>query len=206
MRALAVLLTITAAGCAGQQRCAERSAAPGTMRLPAFPLEALRGPHALRAKLYFEADGALGKVSIYVSRAGIPDWVHAMADQELGKGEEVEFEVEQYANGDTVYEVTRRVGGKRIELSVRSTDRKKLYLERKDLTLDSLPPPVKQTVAGVAGFTGKEVELKETGDPATSLYEVEGELAGAPVKLCVTPAGKLTATRRGFPAVVQLTR
>jgi hypothetical protein len=201
-----ILLSIVTAGCAGQQRCVGPVSALGAMRVPAFPLSALQSRHALKAKFYLDADGALSKVSVHVTHAGIPDWVHAAADQQLGKGEEVELEVEQYANGDTAYEVTRLVAGKKVELSVRSTDRRTLYLERQDLPLDSMPAAVKQAVAGIAGFAAKGVDLKETGDPATTIYKVAGELGGSPIKLLITPTGKITTTRRAVPAALELSR
>lgn len=209
MRRWLVVLSMCGAGCAGnpsQQRCAETAHAPAAAmgRVPEFPWAALKGPHAVKVKVYVAPDGSFAKWTVHVTRAGMPEWVHPIADQELGKGEDVEYEVEQYASGDTVYELTRRVGGKRIEVSLRSTDHKRVYIERKDLELDALPAPVKQAVASVAGFVAKACSTKTYVSPASTLHEVEGELAGAPYTIFVTPEGKITVRRTTLTAEVKV--
>lgn len=171
--------------------------------IPAFPLEALQGPHAKSAKLYVKTDGTIRKYTVYVERAAIPDWVHAMADKEIGKGEDVEFEVEQYENGDKVYEVTRLVDGKKVELAV-SVDRKKLYTEVKDLPLESLPAPLKKTADGIAGFTLKSWETKEK--PSGKIHELHGELEGKPYTLYVADDGTIQSRRTQLPAKLNVER
>jgi len=189
MRSFTALLfaaSITAC-CPKPQQCPETrtavdEAAPATSgaasKIPPFPLAALTGPHALRAKLYLKPDGTLRKYAVYVAKAAIPQWVFAMADKELGQGEDVDHEVEQYENGDTVYEVTRKVDGKVVELSVHSETKKKLYTETKDLPLGEAPEAIKKAVAGIKGFAADAdgLEIKTYTD--RKVFEVHGKLEG----------------------------
>lgn len=54
--------------------------------VPQFPLQVLQSVRAVRAKACIAADGRIEKFTVYVTRDAIPDWVHSMADQELGPG------------------------------------------------------------------------------------------------------------------------
>ena len=62
-----------------------------------------------------------------MKREGLPDWVHEMADEKLGKGEDVEYEIEVYPDGSEVYEVYRTVDGREKQLSVKP-DRTVYYI------------------------------------------------------------------------------
>jgi hypothetical protein len=208
MKALCVLVLVAAAGCAAApaKKCPEiPRAAPsaGEPAFPAFPLAALKGPHARSVKLYINADGSFHKYVVYVDRAAIPDWVHKMADKEIGTGEEMELEVEQYDDGTKVYEVTRKVAGKLLELSVRAEDRKKHYIERKDAPLSEMPAKVKTTAEGVQGFTVKRYEVKEMAS-GEKLHEVEGEYSGGKVSLYITEDGVIKHRFAELPAKVKV--
>lgn len=215
MRSLTALLlaaSLTACSPAAQQ-CPEartaadeaKPAAPGAAAtIPAFPLAALRGPHALRAKIYLKPDGTLRKYSVYVARAAVPAWVLAMADKELGQGEDTDFEVEQYENGDTVYEVTRKVGGKTVELSVHSETRKKLYTELKGLPLDGAPEAIKQAVAGVKGFApdADGLEIKSYAD--RKVFEVAGKLEGRALTIYFAEDGAILNRSHTIPTKLKV--
>jgi hypothetical protein len=167
--------------------------------LPPFPLDALRGPHLKSVKLYINADGSIRKLTVYVERAGVPDWVHEMADQTIGKGDEVEFEVEEYSDGNTVYEVTRKVDGKLVELSVRSGDRSRLYIERKELPLETIPEVVRKAAGEMKT---ERYNIKERADGKE--HVLDGELAGKKVTLHCTGDGKVIWRAEVIPSKVKL--
>lgn len=213
MRIVAIVLVTTfVAACTGRAPecpkapdCPKAAPAqPAASMVPSFPLEALVGSHAKSAKLYVGVDGTLRKFAIHVERAGLPDWVHAMADKELGQGDEMEFEVEQYADGTQVYEVTRRVDGKQIELSVRAKDRTKYYVERKDLPLEGIPAPVRKAAEGIAGLQIKSYAVKERADG--KIHQVEGERDGRPFSIHVADDGTVKEQRTELPAKVKIVR
>jgi hypothetical protein len=203
----ALMLSITIAGCASSAQpgttCPATSGGAAAAGL-AFPLAALRGPHARSVKVYLDADGALAKLTAYVERAGIPEWVHALADKEIGKGDEVEFEVEQYRDGTTVYEVTRKIAGKRVELAVASRDRAMLYIERKDLALADVPAAVQAAAAKVAGFTLERYSLKQRR--GAQEHELEGKLAGRPASIYFGDDGTIRRQYFELPARVKIGR
>jgi uncharacterized membrane protein YkoI len=214
MRSLTALLLAASltACCPKPQQCPETRtaadeaapAASAAAKVPAFPLAALRGPHALRAKLYLKPDGTLRKYAVYVAKSAIPAWVLAMADKELGQGEDVDFEVEQYENGDTVYEVTRKVGGKTVELSVHSETRKKLYTEAKDLPLDGAPEAIKQAVGKVAGFAADAdgLEIKTYAD--RKVFEVHGKLEGRALTIYFAEDGAILSRSHTIPTKLKI--
>jgi hypothetical protein len=215
MRLLTALLLTAAltACCPKPQQCpesrtADDEAAPATpgaaAKIPAFPLAALRGPHALRAKLYLKPDGSLRKYAVYVAKAAVPAWVLAMADKELGQGEDVDFEVEQYENGDTVYEVTRKVGGKVLELSVHSETKKKRYTEVKDLPLDGAPEAIKKAVAGIKGFAADAdgLEIKTHAD--RKVFEVHGKLDGRALTIYFAEDGAILSRSHTIPTKLKI--
>lgn len=193
MRALSILVLMTLVGCAG-------SPEPRPAALPGFVIDAMQAPTALRAKLYVAADGTLEKTVAYVDRAAIPDWVHAMADAELGAGEDTEYEVEEYADGTRAYEVTRTVDGLKAELSV-TPDRALRYTERA-LADGAIPAPIKAAVDGLEGWTITRVEHKK--GPAIDQYEAVGTQGGVEYRAVIDPAGKVIARARRLPAVLQI--
>lgn len=193
MRCWMIPVLLLAVGCAG-------SPEPRPAALPSFVVDALQAPTARKAKLYVGPDGALVKAVAYVERAAIPDWVHAMADEQLGAGEDTEYEVEQYADGTQTYEVTRTVGGLKAELSV-TTDRKMRYVERA-LADDAVPEPIKAAIGAIEGFEVTRIEHKK--GPAIDQFEAVGMQGGSEMRLGFEPSGKLTSRARRLPATVQL--
>lgn len=221
MRAIGALLVsaVLLAGCVHTviQTCPDRgkrtkqhrrravAAAAQEPALPAFPLAALNGPHALRAKLTIDDDGRFSKYVVYVDRAAVPDWVHALADKELGQGEDVEYEVEQYADGAMAFEVTRKVGENTVELSVDSVERSKRYIERKDLPLNQLPPKVRKAAEEVTGFALERYDRKERVDGSVS-HELHGKLADREHTVCVAEDGQIVTQTVDLPATLKVAR
>lgn len=197
MRVVSVLapLALTVVGCAGAPE-------PRPTALPAFVVEALQAPTAASAKLYVGADGEIEKVVAYVDAEAIPDWVHQMADAELGAGEPDEFEVEQYADGTQTYEVTRQIDGRKAELSV-TVDKKKRYVER-ELADDAVPPAIQTAVGKLSGVTVERVESKK--GEGIDQYEVVGKEGEREVRVVLSPSGEVLSFARRLPAVVQLAK
>ena len=193
MRLLSSLALLLLVGCAGAPE-------PRPAALPAFVVDALQAPTARKAKLYVAADGTVSKAVAYVERAAIPDWVHTMADEQLGAGEDTEYEVEQYADGTQTYEVTRTVNGLKAELSV-TADRKLNYTERA-LADDAVPEPIKAAVAGLDGMQVARIEHKK--GPSIDQFEVVARKGEAEMRLVFAPDGKPVSTARRLPAVVQI--
>jgi len=216
--ALLLLLAAGATACASgpNQPCETRTAADEAKagaaaasgaagpQVPSFPLAALRGAHSISAKLYLKPDGRFSKYAVYVAKEAIPAWVHAMADSELGQGEDLEYEVEQYENGDTTYEVTRVVAGKKVELSVHSVTKKKLYTEQKDRPLEEAPAAVRQAAAKIAGFAADAQGLEIKEYPDRTIYEVHGQLGGKPLTVLLAADGAIVERRRDMPAKLKI--
>jgi hypothetical protein len=188
------------------EKAAQKAAAASGEQpaIPAFPLAALNGPHARSVKLYVNDDGTFFKYTVYVDRAAVPDWVFAMADKELGQGVDVELEVEQYADGAMVFEVTRKVDGQTLELSVDSVARSKRYIERKGFPLEQVPPAVRKTAESVTGFVVELCDVKEQAGRKT--YELHGKLADREHSLYIAEDGKLTLQTVDLPAKVKVAR
>lgn len=191
----AALAATLAAGCAS----APEPAAPA---LPAHVVEAMQAPTARSAKLYVGADGALDKVVAYVDRSAVPEWVHQMADAQLGAGEPDEFEVEQYADGTRTYEVTRTIDGRKAEMSV-TVDKALRYVER-ELAADAVPPAIRQAADGLEGVTVERIEEKK--GEGIDQYEVVGKAGAFEVRVSLTPSGEILSYARRLPAVIQLSR
>jgi hypothetical protein len=200
--AIALLTTALLTGCGAAPDCPTAPIPPAADEgasgagLPDFIREQLSSPHAVRAKLYIAPDGQVRKYAVYLAREGIPAWVFELADVELGQGEDVEFEAEQYENGDQVYEITRVVDGQERELSVRLDETVK-YVES-PIAADALPGPVKAAVEGVAGFE-PELYLSKQG-PELEIYQVKGKKDGARYRLDLDADGKITSQSREIDA------
>ncbi len=195
MRSLSILSLLLLVGCAG-------APPPQPAGLPGFVVEALQAPTARKAKLYVAADGTISKAVAYVDRAAIPDWVHTMADEQLGAGDDAEYEIEQYADGTQTYEVTRTVNGLKAELSV-TVDRALRYTERA-LADDAVPEPIKTAIGGLSGMQISRIEHKK--GPAIDHFEVVAMQGETELRMVFAPDGKPLGTARRIPAVIQLDR
>jgi hypothetical protein len=172
---------------------------PAQARLPQFIMDALASPFAVRAVLYIAKDGSIERSKVVLQRAGMPDWIHEVADRKLGKGDDVSFEAETYPDGSEVYEVTRRVDGRPKKLSVRR-DRTVRYVET---TVDraSVPPSILESLAKLDVFRPEEW-LKREGE--TVEYHVRGSVAGFPHKARMREDGTLKSFARNLPAEVEV--
>ena len=204
MRFVAITLLTTAllTGCGAAPDCPTVPTPPAAeegasgVGFPEFIREQLSSPHAVRAKLYIAPDGQVRKYAVYLAKEGIPAWVFELADQELGQGEDVEYEAEQYENGDQVYEITRVVDGQHRELSVK-LDKSVKYVES-PIAADALPEPVRAAVEGVAGFE-PELYLCKKG-PELEVYQVKGKKDGAKYRLDLDAKGEITSQSRDIDA------
>jgi hypothetical protein len=170
------------AGCESAQRSAPQ------VGVPAYILEGLKKPGAEKAKVYVDSAGHLVKYEVYIDCKGVPEWVMKMADDKLGQGESRPCEMERYADGDEVYEVTRIVEGKERELSVKTNQTLK-YIER-SMTPEELPEAIKATVAKVAGFQLEEAAFKE--GPMLTLFVLKGKKEGRAYRLEIQKGGELS--------------
>ncbi|PIE19507.1 MAG: hypothetical protein CSA65_02430 [Proteobacteria bacterium] len=201
--ALAGALTIGACCTTSTIRCKQFVARSATAGIPAFPLKALQSPHAKRVMLYLDKHGRFQKYAVYVSKEGIPAWALAAADKELGTGEDLAYEVEQYGTGEKIYEITRMVDGKKVELSIDATTRKRLYTEKAGLAIDALPAPVKAAVAKIEGFSAKAYSLKEYAS-GEKLHEVEGKQGGKALELYLDDEGRIVRKQQPMTAVLKV--
>lgn len=200
---LGCLVTLCLNGCAGDKPC-PRSAddavvGEAKLAIPEFVLTALQSNGALRVKLYIAKDGTLRKSAVYVTKESVPTWVHEMADEKLGKGEDESYEVEQYADGQQVYEVTRKVDGVSQELAI-TIDKSVLYLERK-LPENELPEKVATALKGLENFTMEEAESKTYTDGRQE-FEVEGKQGEVHVVLQLSTEGEIVGQSRKLTATI----
>lgn len=189
------IISVALAACGGP---------PTAGQVPDFPLVALQGPHAQRARVYVDTDGSFYKFAIYVGRDGVPSWVLAMADEKIGRGEDKEFELEEYVSGARVFEITRIIDGREVEIAIRA-DKTFLYVERKGEPgdLSALPPEVKIAVDQIDGFTPNRVVIKE-GPHTPRAIKVEGTIGEEQHAHYFAPDGQRMKSRRTLPAVVVL--
>lgn len=199
--ALLLTLVVALGACATGPATCSKTTTAGALAIPAFPLAALQGPHAQRAKIYLDAAGRIHKVSVYVGKAGLPAWAHAAADAALGKGEDQEYEVEQYANGDQTYELTRLVAGKKVEVALDARSKQVLYTEKKGLAVDAIPAPIKAALGRLSGFAAESYTLK-TPQVGAPVHEVYGKQGGQRWKVYLAGDGKLLRRHRELPAKV----
>jgi len=194
-------------GCAGEKPCA-RSAEDAHLTatapaIPGFVLDALHSDGAKSVKIYLAKDGTVRKSAVYVTKESLPNWVHALADEKLGQGEDEEYEVEQYGDSHQVYEITRKVDGVSLELSV-AVDKTLLYVEKK-LAAKDLPEKVAAVLKEREGFTLDEAEAKTFPDGKME-YELEGKQGGFDVQLKVSADGEILSQGRMFTAKVTVDR
>lgn len=169
-------------------------------RLHPFIAKALASPHAIKANFFVTAEGRVVRSSVHVKKEGIPDWVHAMADEKIGQGEDLEYEVEVYPDGTQVYEVYRKVDGKERQLSA-AVDRTVYYIGLEQ-DVASLPAEAASTLAKLEGFEAKRCVLKEGA--TFHEYHVKGTLNGGELRARLGKDGRLIALQRRLPSAVEV--
>src|SRR5213078_4517644 len=97
-------------------------------RIPEFAMKALAAPTASKAGLFISKDGAITRYAVHLGREDVPVYLHSMADEKIGKGEDIAYEAEIYPDGGEVYEIYRRVDGKEKQLSILHRDRSVKYV------------------------------------------------------------------------------
>ena len=186
------LLISLLTGCGGTQEA--------ELRLPQFPFDALQGPYVRSAKLYIDASGVVTKTAVLVEPEALPSWVFVEAEARIGRGKDLAFEIEQYRNGDQVYEVTREVDGRTIELALRA-DRSFKYLER-EIPLESAPVPTLTAARSVEGFVANRADHKK--GPGLEHYVFKGLRQGRAYTVRVDPAGRLMDKRKVIEARLEV--
>ena len=169
-------------------------------RIHPFILKALMSPHAKASNFFVSADGRVVRSGVHMKREGLPDWVHRMADEKLGKGEDVDYEIEVYPDGSEVYEVYRTIDGREKQLSVKA-DRTVYYLGTEhDRT--SLPEAVADTLRKLDGFDARQCVAKE--GPTFFEYHVKGRMNGGEVRARIGKDGGLIALQRRIHSVIEV--
>jgi hypothetical protein len=184
---------------------AEVVAIPGEcgqcIAVPQGPREVLFDADVKRAKLYFEDAGNVTKYTAYVDASALPAWVVQIAEEKLGAGEDLEWEIEYYGADKQVYELTRRTEEGVREISV-GDDRTVYYLH---FVIDpsELPDPVAERVAQFVGLDVEEAARKEYADGSVR-YLVLGVLQGEKHRLLLSDSGELLSHTRSVPAVIEV--
>lgn len=169
-------------------------------RLHPFILKALSSPYAIKSNSFVSADGKIVRSSVHVKREGLPDWVHQMADEKLGKGEDVEYEVEVYPDGSQVYEVYREIDGLLKQLSVKPD--RTVYYTGTEHSKESLPEAVSSGLATLKGF--KVRRCVEKSGPTFFEYHVKGKMDGTEYRARIGKDGRLIALQRVIPGAIEL--
>lgn len=178
----------------------ETSKGPEFVKLPAFPWQALSAPTAKKAGFWTSADGRLSRYSVHVDKAGIPDWIHAMADAQLGRGQDLDYEIELYPDGSEVYEIYRKVDGRERQLSARA-DRTVYYIGTEH-EASRLPEAVSTAIQDLQGLTVQKCILKE--GPTVSEYHLSATLNQASCRVRVSKDGQRIAVQRKIAAEVEV--
>jgi len=169
-------------------------------RIPEFPMKALAHPSATRAGMFVSRDGTITRYTVHVGPDAIPEWVSRMADERIGKGEDLEYEMELYPDGSEVFEIYRMIDGREKQLSVHA-DKNVKYVGRQVDEKD-LPDRVAATLRGVRAFAPEKIIFKE--GPRFSEVHVRGRIAGVPHRVRISGDGRLISVQQKVPAEVEL--
>jgi hypothetical protein len=162
-------------------------------RIPDFAMKALTAPTASKAGLFISKDGAITRYAVHLGREDVPVYLHSMADEKLGKGEDIAYEAEIYPDGGEVYEIYRRVEGKEKQLSILHRDRSVKYVGTQ-LEDKELPERVQATLKNVKGFIFEKCIFKE--GPRFAEYHVKGSIAGTVHRVRIGRDGNLLSIQR----------
>jgi hypothetical protein len=193
-----------ASGQDSRERTAPRTWEPpqvsSLLQLPAFPWKVLSSPHARKANLWTTADGRLSRYSVVVDKAALPDWVPAMADARLGRGPDLECEIELYPDGSEVYEIYRKIDGRERQLSVKAD--RSLYYVGTEQDPGKLPDAVAAAIRGLKDVVVEHCLLKE--GPQVAEYHLRASVEKAPCRIRVSKDGALLAVQRKIPGEVEV--
>jgi len=170
------------------------------IQLPALPWKALASPHARKTNLWTTNDGRLSRYSVVVDKAGLPDWVLAMADARLGRGPDLEYEIELYPDGSEVYEIYRKVDGRERQISVKAD--RSLYYVGTELDPGKLPDAVTGAIRGLKNVVVEHCLLKE--GPQVAEYHLRATVEKTPCRIRVSKDGALLAVQRKIPGEVEV--
>jgi hypothetical protein len=162
-------------------------------RIPDFAMKALAAPTASKAGLFISKDGAITRYAVHLGREDVPVYLHSMADEKIGKGEDITYEAEIYPDGSEVYEIYRRVEGKEKQLSILHRDRSVKYVGTQ-MEEKEIPERVQATLKNVKGFTFDKCMFKE--GPRFAEYHVKGTIAGTPHRVRIGRDGNLLSIQR----------
>lgn len=169
-------------------------------KLHPFIAKALASPHALKSNLFVSEEGRVVRSSVHVSKGGLPDWVHAMADEKIGRGDDLEYEIEVYPDGSEVYEVYRKIDGQERQLSVRPD--RTIYYIGSEIESERLPKAVSDTLGKLENFKTASCVSKEGA--TFHEYHVKGTLDGHPVRARVAKDGRLISVQKLLPSEVEV--
>ena len=169
-------------------------------KVPPFAWQALSSPTAKKAGIWTSADGRMTRYSVHVDKAGVPDWLHAMADAQLGRGADLDYEVEVYPDGSEVYEIYRKVDGRERQLSVKAD--RTVYYVGIEHDADKLPEAVSTAIKDLKGLTVQKCMLKE--GPTVAEYHLGATLNQATCRVRISKDGQLLAVQRKMQAEVEV--
>ena len=196
MKKISIALTLTLiAGALAAWQSQETKA-----RIPDFPMKALAMQGATRANFFISKDGTITRYAVHVGPEAMPEWITTMADEKIGKGEDLEYEMELYPDGSEVFELYRRIDGREKQLSVHA-DKTVKYLGRQVDEKD-LPDKVGATLRGIRAFAPEKIVVKE--GPKFSEVHVRGRIAGVPHRVRISGDGRLISVQKKVPAEVEL--
>lgn len=176
---------------------------PTCVAVPEGPRDVLFAENVERATLYFDAEGNVAKYTAYVKATAIPAWVVQMADEKLGPGDDVEWEVEYYGADHKVYEVTRKLPDGGVKVLSASDDRQLFYVQTELQPSAVLPEPVSKRISEINGFKLTQLSRKEYGD-GTVTYQARGLLSGQDHQLTLSDSGELRYHTRSVPAKIEI--
>jgi hypothetical protein len=169
-------------------------------KLHPFIAKALASPHALKTNFFVTEEGRVIRSSVHVKKGGLPDWVHAMADEKIGAGDDMEYELEVYPDGSEVYEIYRKIDGKERQLSVRPD--RTIYYIGAEIEPEALPKAVSATLEKLQHFEMASCVSKEGA--TFHEYHVKGTLDGQPVRARIAKDGRLIAVQKRLPSEVEV--
>ena len=169
-------------------------------KLPKFILDALASPYALKARLHVGRDGTIDRASVGMAREGMPEWTHDIADEKLGQGEDISYDVEVYEDGTQVYEICRQVDCYPRKVSIHQ-DRNILYVET-GVDASAVVEAVSSTLDKIPGFKPEEYARRDLD--GTMEYCVTGTILGIPHRARINADGTLRFLEKQLAAEVDV--
>jgi uncharacterized membrane protein YkoI len=146
-------------------------------------------------------DGRLKEIEFHVPYATLPEAVRTALETLVPGGEVLDAEVE-IVGARRLYEVTKRIDGREVEVLVDAAGRPVEW----ESEIDPAAAPPAVLASARAAVPGNVTAVEEIRDPARTLlaYHIKIDDAGKRYKLALSPSGAVREVRREMRAEIEV--